>query len=162
MCVKGQATDVMIHAEEMMRAKKQLIALYSKHTRQPINTIGSHRSDKSLLLQNTVQLFLDVRSIVLVMRYTLLAGLQCQPFFASAQYISTVFLISTVFAPMCPSRRNFDGTRSVHERRGGARVRTDRSRGGERRGRRAHFTRWLNELSTQKPAAAYLTRRADL
>lgn len=98
MCVKGQATDVMIHAEEMMRAKKQLIALYSKHTRQPINTIGSHGSDKPLLLQNIVQLFLDVRSIVLVMTNEIyvwdipfVAGLQCQPFLqvhsTLAQYI---------------------------------------------------------------------------
>jgi len=35
----GQATDIMIHAEEIIKTKKQLTALYVKHTGQPMEIL---------------------------------------------------------------------------------------------------------------------------
>merc|ERR1712227_864318 len=37
----GQATDIMIHAEEIIKTKKQLTALYHKHTGQPMEILES-------------------------------------------------------------------------------------------------------------------------
>ena len=37
----GQATDIMIHAEEILKVKKQINALYAKHTGLPIEEIES-------------------------------------------------------------------------------------------------------------------------
>jgi len=37
--VGGQATDIMIHAEEIIKLKKQINTLYMKHTNQPIENI---------------------------------------------------------------------------------------------------------------------------
>ena len=37
---QGQATDIQIQAEEIIKLKKQLNLLYVKHTGQPIETIG--------------------------------------------------------------------------------------------------------------------------
>ena len=39
--LQGQATDVMIHATEIIKLKRQLNELYVKHTKQPISVIGS-------------------------------------------------------------------------------------------------------------------------
>ncbi|XP_056263472.1 ATP-dependent Clp protease proteolytic subunit, mitochondrial [Pseudoliparis swirei] len=36
---KGQATDIAIQAEEIMKLKRQINGLYAKHTRQPLATI---------------------------------------------------------------------------------------------------------------------------
>lgn len=38
---KGQATDILIHAEEIMKLKKQINKIYSKHTGKPIDLIGN-------------------------------------------------------------------------------------------------------------------------
>lgn len=38
--IKGQATDILIHAEEIMKLKKQINNIYSKHTGKPIEEIG--------------------------------------------------------------------------------------------------------------------------
>jgi len=35
----GQATDIMIHAEEIIKTKKQLTQLYAKHTGQPMDLL---------------------------------------------------------------------------------------------------------------------------
>ena len=37
---QGQATDIQIQAEEIIKLKKQLNQIYVKHTSQPIDTIG--------------------------------------------------------------------------------------------------------------------------
>ncbi len=37
--VQGQATDIIIHAEEIMRIKKMLIDIMSKHTGQPVEKL---------------------------------------------------------------------------------------------------------------------------
>ncbi|RNA10884.1 ATP-dependent Clp protease proteolytic mitochondrial [Brachionus plicatilis] len=37
--VQGQATDIMIHAEEISKLKKQINKIYSKHTGKPIEEI---------------------------------------------------------------------------------------------------------------------------
>lgn len=37
----GQATDIMIHAEEILKVKKQINSLYAKHTGLPIEEIES-------------------------------------------------------------------------------------------------------------------------
>jgi ATP-dependent Clp protease protease subunit len=37
---QGQATDIMIHAQEIVKLKRQLNDLYVKHTKQPIAVIG--------------------------------------------------------------------------------------------------------------------------
>lgn len=37
----GQATDIQIQAEEIIKLKKQINQLYVKHTKQPLETIES-------------------------------------------------------------------------------------------------------------------------
>ncbi len=37
---KGQATDILIHAEEIMKTKKQINKIYAKHTGKPLEIIG--------------------------------------------------------------------------------------------------------------------------
>ncbi len=39
--LQGQATDIMIHAQEIVKMKRQLNDLYVKHTKQPIAVIGT-------------------------------------------------------------------------------------------------------------------------
>lgn len=39
--ISGQATDIAIHAEEILLVKKRLNALYAKHTGQDVEKIGS-------------------------------------------------------------------------------------------------------------------------
>jgi ATP-dependent Clp protease protease subunit len=38
--VQGQATDILIHAEEISKLKKQINKIYSYHTKQPIEEIS--------------------------------------------------------------------------------------------------------------------------
>ena len=37
--VQGQATDILIHAEEISKLKKQINAIYAKHTKKPLSEI---------------------------------------------------------------------------------------------------------------------------
>lgn len=37
---QGQATDVKIRVEELLRVKEQLNSIYVKHTKQPYEVIG--------------------------------------------------------------------------------------------------------------------------
>ena len=37
---QGQATDIAIQAEEILRLKKKLNELYAKHTKQPLDVLG--------------------------------------------------------------------------------------------------------------------------
>jgi ATP-dependent protease ClpP protease subunit len=37
---QGQATDIAIQAEEIMKLKKQLYNIYAKHTKQSLQVIG--------------------------------------------------------------------------------------------------------------------------
>lgn len=39
-CAQGQATDIAIQAEEIMKLKRQINNIYAKHTGQPLETIG--------------------------------------------------------------------------------------------------------------------------
>lgn len=39
---KGQATDIAIQAEEIMRLKTKLNQLYSKHTKQPLDVLSMY------------------------------------------------------------------------------------------------------------------------
>lgn len=38
--VQGQATDIAIQAEEILKLKRQINTIYAKHTGQPLETIG--------------------------------------------------------------------------------------------------------------------------
>lgn len=38
--MKGQATDILIHAEEILKLKNQINKIYAKHTGKPIAEIG--------------------------------------------------------------------------------------------------------------------------
>lgn len=38
---QGQATDMQIHAEEIVKTKKQLTEIYVKHTKQPYDVLFS-------------------------------------------------------------------------------------------------------------------------
>lgn len=38
--VQGQATDILIHAEEILKLKKQINKIYAKHTGKPVEEIG--------------------------------------------------------------------------------------------------------------------------
>lgn len=40
MAPQGQATDIAIQAEEIMKLKKQLYSIYAKHTKQSLQVIG--------------------------------------------------------------------------------------------------------------------------
>lgn len=40
LCVQGQATDIAIQAEEILKLKRQINHIYAKHTGQPLETIG--------------------------------------------------------------------------------------------------------------------------
>lgn len=40
LCVQGQATDIAIQAEEILKLKRQINQIYAKHTGQPLETIG--------------------------------------------------------------------------------------------------------------------------
>ena len=40
LCVQGQATDIAIQAEEILKLKRQINNIYAKHTGQPLETIG--------------------------------------------------------------------------------------------------------------------------
>ena len=39
-CVKGQATDIQIQAEEILKLKRQINNIYVKHTKQPLVVVG--------------------------------------------------------------------------------------------------------------------------
>lgn len=39
---QGQATDIAIQAEEIMKLKRQLYNIYAKHTKQSLQVIGEH------------------------------------------------------------------------------------------------------------------------
>ena len=39
-CVQGQATDIAIQAEEILKLKKQINIIYAKHTGQDLKLIG--------------------------------------------------------------------------------------------------------------------------
>lgn len=41
MCIQGQATDIAIQAEEILKLKRQINNIYAKHTGQPLDTIGT-------------------------------------------------------------------------------------------------------------------------
>ena len=38
-CFEGQATDIMLHAQEILNLKKRLNEIYMKHTGQPLQKI---------------------------------------------------------------------------------------------------------------------------
>lgn len=38
--LQGQATDIAIQAEEILKLKKQINAIYAKHTKQNLDVIG--------------------------------------------------------------------------------------------------------------------------
>jgi len=38
--VKGQATDIQIQAEEILKLKRQINNIYVKHTKQPLAVVG--------------------------------------------------------------------------------------------------------------------------
>ena len=38
--LKGQATDILIHAEEILKMKKQINKIYAYHTGKPVEEIG--------------------------------------------------------------------------------------------------------------------------
>lgn len=40
LCVQGQATDIAIQAEEILKLKRQINNIYAKHTGQSLETIG--------------------------------------------------------------------------------------------------------------------------
>jgi hypothetical protein len=44
---QGQATDIAIQAEEIMKLKKQLYNIYAKHTKQSLQVIGKHPASHS-------------------------------------------------------------------------------------------------------------------
>ena len=44
----GQATDILIHAEEISKTKKQLNKIYAKHTGKPLEIIGEFYSKEKL------------------------------------------------------------------------------------------------------------------
>ena len=44
MTLQGQATDIMIQAEEIIKMKKLINGLYVKHTKQPLELIGMFMS----------------------------------------------------------------------------------------------------------------------
>lgn len=58
----GQATDIMIHAEEILKVKKQINALYAKHTGLPIEEIeSSMERDRFMSPEEAKQLgYIDV------------------------------------------------------------------------------------------------------
>lgn len=41
LCLQGQATDIAIQAEEILKLKRQINNIYAKHTGQPLETIGT-------------------------------------------------------------------------------------------------------------------------
>lgn len=42
LCVQGQATDIAIQAEEILKLKRQINNIYAKHTGQQLETIGMY------------------------------------------------------------------------------------------------------------------------
>jgi len=38
--VQGQATDIQIQAEEILKLKRQINNIYVKHTKQPLAVVG--------------------------------------------------------------------------------------------------------------------------
>lgn len=40
LCLQGQATDIAIQAEEILKLKRQINTIYAKHTGQALETIG--------------------------------------------------------------------------------------------------------------------------
>jgi len=51
--LQGQATDVQIRVDELMRKKKQLNDIYVKHTGQPYDVIGRYMSQHISLTRET-------------------------------------------------------------------------------------------------------------
>lgn len=45
---QGQATDIAIQAEEIMKLKKQLYSIYAKHTKQSLQVIGECKPPAAL------------------------------------------------------------------------------------------------------------------
>jgi len=41
--LKGQATDIQIQAEEILKLKRQINNIYVKHTKQPLAVVGQSR-----------------------------------------------------------------------------------------------------------------------
>lgn len=57
LCVQGQATDIAIQAEEILKLKRQINNIYAKHTGQPLETIGRHVPPTVLQYFQVVQKF---------------------------------------------------------------------------------------------------------
>lgn len=54
--VQGQATDILIHAEEILKMKKQLNGIYAFHTKRPIEEIEPHMErDKFMSPQEALE-----------------------------------------------------------------------------------------------------------
>lgn len=49
---QGQATDIMIHAEEILKLKRVVNRLYVKHTGQTIEEIGKKKTEMFAFLGN--------------------------------------------------------------------------------------------------------------
>lgn len=52
LCVQGQATDIAIQAEEILKLKRQINNIYAKHTGQQLETIGMHVQLQNSLTRN--------------------------------------------------------------------------------------------------------------
>lgn len=54
--VRGQATDILIHAEEIMKTKKQINKIYAKHTGKPLEIIEQNMErDKFMSPQEALE-----------------------------------------------------------------------------------------------------------
>ena len=61
---KGKATDILIHAEEIIKMKKQLNQIYAKHTGKAIEFIGEITFNNHLILQLTKSKFFKKKKIL--------------------------------------------------------------------------------------------------
>ena len=66
MAPQGQATDIAIQAEEIMKLKKQLYSIYAKHTKQSLQVIGERPLQGPQLLFYWNQQGIPVRPLDLV------------------------------------------------------------------------------------------------
>jgi ATP-dependent Clp protease, protease subunit len=65
---RGQATDIEIHAREIMRAKQTINELYSKHTGQPVDKIARDTDRDNFLSASEAQAYGIIDEVVTTLK----------------------------------------------------------------------------------------------
>ena len=76
---QGQATDIQIHAEEILKMKKQINQLYVKHTKRDFKYVGKHKNFS--LVHNIMGSFCKLHMFQFTLPYNMMQHRNINQFF---------------------------------------------------------------------------------